>query len=1682
MNNSKNFEYFLNKFSSMKSQRDKGTVFEKAVIYFLENDAVFKQQFKKIFTWKQWVKHYESIHGTIELTQADEGIDLVGWQRDDSTYVAIQCKFKNFNKKLYKSDLDSFFSTVDSDVGRKYFCRSIIVDTSAGWSDKLTNRFALTNTFTRLTLNDINSADYINWKDYFVNKKVTHKPIKELYDYQKDALREVVNKFNKRNDKNKPTTRGKLIMACGTGKTFVSLKITEKLIKNKGLVLFLVPSLALINQTVREWCENESLDHSTYLKYAICSDKRVGKVDDIALEENEENDELSVTTHELSLPVGSDLKKITNKIKKNVNTNAVIIFSTYQSIDKVIKMQKLYKLPEFDLVICDEAHRTATIAFTKNKKKNIDDNGTAFFTDVHSNENIQAKKRLYMTATPKVYVERVKREAQNQETDLFSMDDYEIFGEEFYIYDFNKAIKDQKLVDIRLLLGWVNSDVVNIANEIMTNNKIIVKYFKNRDKELAATPKTKKRKIKEGYLTKEDFYKLIVVLKQFSKICWNRDDFLKLNDTLPMKRAMGFTSRVKKSKDIAELFPVIVDEYILTTSNSVEHEKVSNVAVKHIDGTITGYDRQEKLRWLKKRAENTCKLITNVNCLSEGVDVPSLDGVVFLDPRQDEINIIQCIGRAMRTAPGKKYGYIMIPLLVEKGEDPLIKLNNSKEHYKISKIINAIQSIDITLNAEIGSLKYDENHSSSKIITNLPDDSHVQTQFEFNDELIDRANFQAKWFKSILVNKAYKDKHWEYWIDTIASKALNLEKEIEEINKKNPEVKEMFNDFKKTLKQSIHSKIRNADVITLVNQHLITSPIFNSLFQNTGGLKDNVVAQGLNNIIKTLADNGIKLEDEDFKNFYKSISNAVEPIQDNFKAKQGLLNDIYNSFFKKAFPNQSKSLGINYTPIEVIDFIINSVNWLLKKELNTDLSAKNVSIVDPFTGTGSFITHLINSNHIHQKDLLYKYENELHANEIMLLPYYIASVNIAATFEQKAKTYLPFKGIVLTDTFAAYESEIEKHHQETSAIKKLDSSWEINEFNQNYKRLNQQKKAKIKVIIGNPPYSGKKDPNSNIIKVQYDKLDNIIKKDYGRKPDNLYIQAIKWATMRLAKTSQGIIAFITPNSFIATKTYKKMRAYLSAEQASIYIFDLKGDRNKFRRGFNNEGENIFNEVRLGTCIFFLVKNIHATEQGKIYYYTFPQILKQEEKLTKISQFNSLEKLSPHMEFSKINKQLNWINQGNDVFFNETYYLPLRKKETDEHNYIFNKSTYGIISSREHWTWNFSKEKLANNIRKTIHFYNQECNRYGESDLSKNILMKQKDKIEKISKFVKKENVKTKISWGEDFYNSINKGNNIKFNFFDIQRGLYRPFSFAYNYFNKNLNWSLYRTKDFFKDNQKTKGIVISRQNPGKVTALVVNQLMYYSFINSGMFFPLEYNETKKNNGSQDSSMLSDSFTKENKEIIENINSEVYNFFQYQGKPNVTNEDIFNYIYGLLNSNSYSKTFSENLKNDFPRIPKVKDYITFLRFKEIGETLVKYHLNFETHPITRNFDYKPDEYTDDDFKIRAIKFEGKPGKWDTSTIIYNSKIKLVKIPSVAYEYKLMNKSVINLFLDRWKIKTKSGIVNDPNDYAISINNPRYILETLLRVINLAIDTQDKINELPDLDWTNKNLFEKIEVKD
>lgn len=1627
------------------TERDKGTDFERLMKLWFMTDPRYND-LEKVWLWEEFPSRKD-------FGGKDLGIDLVA-RTEYGDYWAIQCKCYAEDAQIDKGAVDSFLAnasrvfTDPETFQTKEFNNLVWVQTSRKrWGTNAETAIqGLSKPFNRISLYDleISPVDWDKLKKGLYGEKAKlpgKKPLRHQLDAMSDAHKYFITEGNE---------RGKLIMACGTGKTYTSLKIMEEMTPKDGFVLFLVPSIALLAQTLNAWMADKQDDLRAI---CVCSDAKVTR-------EMKEADDEDASVVDLAVPATTDTTKILRQLwKYDKEENRTVIFSTYQSIDVVKEALDKYKR-EVDLIICDEAHRTTGVVLKDKEESN--------FTKVHKNEYIRAKKRLYMTATPRLYSANIKVKAkENERIDvLCSMDDPEWYGEEFHRLTFNDAVSQGLLTDYKVLVLTVSEEDIpeNIREGIKT------RYSKAAEKD----------RLKE--LNFDDATKLIGCINGLSKRIKGDEGITKQQDPLKMRRAVAFCQTINPSKSnptfsstqMAKYFGQISQEYKAALSED-EYKEVVNIKAQHIDGSMDANTRNEKIAWLKQEAEdpNECRVLCNVRCLSEGVDVPALDAVVFLSPRNSEVEVVQSVGRVMRTFgkgtdKEKKYGYIIIPVIVPNDVEPEDALNDNERFKVVWDILNALRSHDENFNAHVNQINLNKKRPPKIVVAGVPRGTYTIGKGGAvhlgNDEVARQLELQFGTLQNgiyaRLVEKVGDKMYWENWAKSVGEIAKNFIDRIALLIKENENAHQYFNNFISGLHKNINDSIDEGQAIEMLAQHMITRPVFDALFKEYEFVNNNAVSRSMQDMLEVLESEGMEMDTAVLDKFYTSVRNNISNI-DNLEAKQTIIKNLYEKFFKGAFPLTVEKLGIVYTPVECVDFIIHSVEDILQEEFHTSLTNENVHILDPFTGTGTFITRLLQSGIIKKEDMLRKYKNEIHCNEIVLLAYYIADVNIEAVFHDimHPEHYEMYDGICLTDTFQLNE------HGDNDIFSQL--------FPENSERLKKQKNAPVRVIIGNPPYSvGQKSANDDAKNLSYPQLDNRISNTYARHSTatlgkslyDSYVKAFRWASDRLQSVKDGgIIAFISNGSWLDGNGQDGMRECLQDEFSSIYVFNLRGNQRTSGELSRKEGGKIFGSgSRTPITITLLVKNPAKQGKATIYYHDIGDYLTREQKLKIVSDFKSIRNLEWNVLTP--NDRNDWINIR-DGLFESLVNLAPEKKFALSANSFFSTYIIGLATNRDAWVYNFSKSSIDTNMDKMICCYNKETKHYA--------IMHANNPDLPIDKIVNSD--ATKISWTRALKKHAEKGDVFKYDSSLKRKAYYRPFTNQNLYYCDNFIESPGLNKVIFpSEQQEVENRVICVSGVGHqkpFSSLITNKLIDLQVVDKDQCFPLYWYEENKNRQKTlfDEESGEDYIRRDG--ITDWILKEIRS--RYQTK-NITKEMIFYYVYGLLHSEDYRQRFAADLKKSLPRIPIVERVEDFMDFYKYGKKLADLHLNYETvdaYPnVIVNGDKKADSENPADYEYFRVwdkmRFKSKD---DKSTIIFNGNITIENIPAKAYEYIVNGKSAIEWILERYCVSQdkKSLIKNDANDWSREHNKPRYILDLLLSVINVSVQTVDIVKALPKL---------------
>ena len=1139
-----------------ESMADKGRRFERLVKAFLEQDKTQAQRFGRVWLWPDWPgnggKH-------------DTGIDLVAEERETGSFVAIQCKF-------YQPGADISLTEVNKLLGayaEAQYASGIFVSTTEKWNS---NAEAAIRDLTKPVQRwgpEVFEQSSIDWANFDLNRPahLTRRPAKTLHDYQETAKAAVLSGFAE-ND------RGKLIMACGAGKTLTALRIAEDLVGAGGSVLFLTPSISLLSQSLNDWANDAVLPLKPF---AVCSDLRAGK------SSSRNDDAADIAPYDLAETPSTDPERLASRYAAAQSAAAdqlTVVFSTYQSLNVIAAAQR-QGLPQFDLIICDEAHRTTGVSLVGKEESN--------FRQVHSNAFVAGKKRLYMTATPRIFGDRAKRQAteSNLTSAIASMDDEKLYGPEFHRLSFGQAAELGILTPYKVVI--LNVDLVQ---EVGVNLDDLISDDKSG-------------------VNMDNGARMVGSWNGLGKRAARGADFSA--DPAPAKRAVAFSNSINQSKNFTRSFPIVIDRCL----DKAGSQNTLRCQVQHVDGTQNAMVRARHLAWLKQEAEpGVCKVLSNARCLTEGVDVPALDAILFMEPRKSDIDVVQAVGRVMRTSPGKEYGYIILPIAHAPDATPEQTLSSSA-YRAVWQVINAIAAHDDRFEAVINQLaltaksqerkRKDPDYSQETDIGTKPggaeplspEEQAFQTMLQFDGSAELRDAVLAR-----VVDKYSDPGYWEKWAGNIRQIAERHEARIRALlNNPASGVRPIFDQFLGGIRNNLNDGVAEDDAIGMLSQHLITKPVFDALFVDYDFASHNPVSRAMQATIDSLQERGLEKETEGLENFYRDVRIRARGVT-TAAGKQQIVAELYERFLRLALPDTAARLGIVFTPVPVVDYIIRSVEDVLNREFNLSVSAAGVHIIDPFVGTGTFITRLLQSGLIKPADLPRKYAGELHANDIMPLAYYIAAINIEAAYHDaaNAREYQPFPGIVLTDTFQSAEPD--------------DPMDEVL-FPRNNARIARQKELDIRVVMCNPPWSATNNRS-------YPAIDGKVQETYAARSTTRhlsalydpYVKAIRQASDRVqGSVAGGIVAFVTNGGFIESNAFDGFRKAIAEEFHAVYCYNLLGDARTSGEKRRREAGGIFDYgSRAGVALLLLVKKPGKSPGATIHYRDIGDYLSREQKL------------------------------------------------------------------------------------------------------------------------------------------------------------------------------------------------------------------------------------------------------------------------------------------------------------------------------------------------------------------------------------------------------------------------------------------------------------------------------------
>ena len=1372
---------------------------------------------------------------------------------------------------------------------------------------------------------------------------------------------------------------------------------------------------------------------------------------------------------------------------------------------------------------------------------------------------------------------------------LFSMDDEKLFGTTIYELRFHKAIQDGLLSDYRVIVSVISESMAaKYLGEITKARENSKLDLYDAGQMIGFVNAIKKRKITfidTDYGTSEEYF----------------------DDAKPMRRAVAFYSTIRNSKFATENF------------KKISHD----IECNHIDGTHNAYEKTQKLHWLagedieeieedieddaseSQASDPSCRVLCNAKCLTEGIDVPNLDAVAFFQPRGSVVDVVQAVGRAIRKAEGKSYGYVILPVVLT--EDELQSIDSALKSKKFNVIWEALKALRSHDERLIDSARINE------VVSVIGESGSGREAIEATLFTLDEL---TEAMKSVIPKKLGDLEYWEQYALKVGDIMRKLSLRIKGLTEQNPDIANLFSRFCKSLQSNLNASFDIDEAIALIAQHIITKPIFECIFPDLDFSRFDKVSHELDKLYTTLLDFGLASETKILEEFYTSVRSNAEFAKSD-KSKQELIKNLYNTLFKEAFKKTQEKLGIVYTPIEVVDFIIYSLEFVLNTHFGKSLGDTHINIYDPFTGTGTFITRLIQSGLL-DSNLSYKYKNELWANEITLLGYYIAQINITATMHQRmqhlaestnshseevrsateesinpekdskmrnqslrarqklsaaiqnldadnmdsslstfpqndnnisddsddkndkrASDFILLDNLLFTDTFSSYTPDSRGFRGE---VKQL--NLQIPEYlAKNYAKIQELKQAEFKVILSNPPYStGQNSANDDNKNTSYPALEKRIADTYAKlsqatnKGSNYdsYKMAIRYASDRIE--NKGVVAFVTNGSFIDGNADSGLRACLQSEFDYIYIFNLRGNQRTSGELSRKEGGKIFGSgSRTPVAISILVKcdkqssqnschtdlschtersevsknndrdssvaslpqndNREKTQndnkKAKIYYYDIGDYLDRQKKLNIISNFKSIEGIEKAGKFTLItpNKDYDWINQRDYSYMKfmpiadkSCKFKPLKKGEMN----VFEAFSMGISTSRDAWCVNFSKQNLANNMQTTISIFNAESQKFKG---------KKQGEYEKLLCYDS-----TKISWSSSLIPKISSGIQAKFDKNKIINSMYRPFCKQFVYYDEMFIHRQAQMPTIYPNNELPNLTICINDGVGNFGALITDVIADNHLFPQTQAFPLYYYEKIEPDQAKnlfDKGEVNGNDTYRRKDAIrDEALKEVQKIYKDES---ITKEDIFYYIYALLNHKTYKEKYRDNLSKMLPRLPFMQD---FRGFEKAGRELAELHLNYESYVAESSailtlrseidnieqalkgslferdslFRVKAqiEALSDEDFYIKKPAF-GKDGKKVQKNRIYlNEKLAIINIPQSAHEYIVNGRSAIEWIIDRYQIKiyTNSQIENNPNEYEAEngalkgLKGGRYVASLLLSVIEMSARTMEILDAMPE----------------
>lgn len=1533
---------------------EKGRHFEQMIQAFLAQ-GFYAERFRQVWRWADWIA---STHP--EQRRTDVGIDLVA---EDETGHLWAIQAKDHQEKVSWNALSTFVATARRPD--YHFDRLLVVVThdltDEAWRQCQEQGIAV------LTLEDLD-ASAVDWahvdSDHLTALPRRHAAV--LRPYQEEALAAIATGFQQ-------TDRGKCIMPPGTGKTLVALRVAEQQAGLGQTVLFCAPSIALVNQTIKAWQRDATMP----LRFvAVTSDRTVGK----------KGDDEGATA--LIIPPTTQAEDLAQAAQAVPDAMTVVV-STYQSLPVVAEAHRL-GLPRFACALADEAHRTTGHAAS-------DEERSAFLL-FHDQKMIPAEKRLYLTATPRIFETDLTEKLQQAGHVAMSMDDYTIFGPEFFRYTFRQGVAAGYLADYQVVaLVFAEQDV----------QRAFMRWLQEQD--APSVPEL---------IRVEGLWKALATVRN--------------EQNEPLERLIVYVNSVNASKQLAKDFARCDEQH--------EDRLAQTYQVLHIDGTMSMATRSTLLHQLEQPEPGTGTVLANAQVLTEGIDVPALDAVVFLEPRRSRIDVIQAVGRVMRKPPDRpdKVGYIIVPVLLD-SPDATQQLAGLEEHVLASdkayrpllQILNALRSLDESMDVRIRHLIQDHGLGEGT------EDPDAVVKIRFDTALPE--SLQAAIQKSLtakIIEPVTNERYFRDFTDTIARVTRYLRTQLHSVlEDPTAEATTAFRHYHQALQTVLHPQITAEEAQDFLVQHWLLAPIFDTLFPGESLTTAPVAAafERITGVFRFF----LERERQELTDFYRRVTERAKGLR-NAAERQDFLRYLFEQLFQSAFPAAADRLGIVYTPVELVDFLVASVDGLLADHFGKTLADPGVTVIDPFAGTGTFPARVLerwDAATIRRKIAV----RELWANDVQLFAYYVLLTNLQWQIREKTGEVPDIRQmpVLWTDSFQLQEDQ---------------GTFHTTFFDGDYTALmTAQREAPITVVIGNPPWrTGQKSANDANKNLTYSRLDARIANTYvahstAHNKNSLYdayIRAFRWASDRIG--AQGIVGFVTNAGWIDGNAMDGLRKTLVHEFAALYVLNLRGDirgaiRAHDREAAQREGESVF-PIQAAAALVLLVKDPSHHGPTTIFYCDIGDYLRREEKLARVADFGDVKRV-PWQQISP-NAAGDWINQRSTGF---EQLMPLGGDSLPpeigcEIRQIFSLRSRGLETSRDAWVYDFSRESLVSKMQRMIAFYQTQLGKpEGEQD-----------------------NDPQRISWSRGLRNDARRGKSRTFQPTAIVPALYRPFTKQWLYFDRTFNNVVSQQPRLFPwPGAENRVIMVNGTGENSAfSCLMSNIVPDLHVVGTSQCFPRYVYTFISADG------LNTEPHWERDDAIPDYVLE--NFHTHYQDPQITKDDIFDYVYGVLHAPDYREAFAVDLKKVLPRVPWAPDFWTVA---QIGHQLAALHLDYDTlepWPLTEHV--APNAPSDVWARYAVEKMQWAK-KWDKTpdqtTLKLNEWVTLGDIPAEALGYQVNGRAPIEWVMDQYRVKLDkpSGIVKDANAWAHEQNNPRYPVELIGRVVRVAVETQALVRQMP-----------------